>query len=72
MIDFAIVETVLYLDAYPNSSAALSYYHKLVSERKKLAESLARIGKPITNMDNTDTDNWNWTNGPWPWQPEAN
>ncbi|MBQ7384506.1 MAG: spore coat protein CotJB [Clostridia bacterium] len=72
MIDFAIVETVLYLDAYPNSSAALSYYHKLVSERNKLVDSLAKNGMPITNMDNSDTDNWLWTKGPWPWQSEAN
>lgn len=71
-IDFALVETVLYLDAYPNSSAALAYYHKLLGERKKLSDELSRLGKPITAMDNASTDKWRWTEGPWPWQPEGN
>lgn len=72
MIDFAITETVLYLDAYPDSKPALAYYHKLVSERERLSESLARNGKPITYMNNADTESWNWTNGPWPWELDAN
>ena len=72
MIDFAITETVLYLDAYPESKLALDYYHKLVGEREALTESLAKAGKPITYMNNTDTESWNWTNGPWPWDIDAN
>lgn len=72
MVDFAIAETVLYLDAYPNCKAALAYYHKLLDEREKLADSLAKSGRPVTNMSNTDTENWNWTNGPWPWELDAN
>ncbi len=71
MIDFAITETVLYLDAYPNSKSALSYYSKLVAEREKLTDSLAGAKYPTTHFDNT-SDSWVWTNGPWPWQIDAN
>ena len=71
-VDFSIAETVLYLDAYPSSAPALAYYHKLVNERKKLVDALARSGRPVTCMDNTDTGSWRWTDGPWPWQPDAN
>ena len=38
-IDFSIVETTLYLDAYPEQPQALEYYHRLVEERKKLIEA---------------------------------
>ena len=72
MVDFAIVETVLYLDAYPESKPALAYYHKLLSDRERLMESLAKAGKPINLMCNADTESWNWTNGPWPWELDAN
>jgi hypothetical protein len=33
-LDFAIQETVLYLDAYPECRQALDYYHRLMEERK--------------------------------------
>ena len=72
MVDFAIVETVLYLDAYPESKPALAYYHKLVDESKRLRESLSKAGKPINHMGNADTESWNWTKGPWPWELDAN
>jgi spore coat protein JB len=71
-VDFAIVETCLYLDAYPHSREALAYYHKLITEQKMLKERLASLGRPITNSENTAKDQWLWTKGPWPWQIEAN
>ena len=71
-VDFAITETVLYLDAYPNSKEALAYYHRLITERDMLNERLAALGKPTTHFDNTAKDQWLWTKGPWPWQIEAN
>ena len=33
-IDFALQETVLYLDAYPQNKQALRYYHRLIKERE--------------------------------------
>jgi len=71
-VDFAIVETCLYLDAYPNSREALAYYHKLVTEQKMLRDRLAALGRPVTNSENAAKDQWLWTKGPWPWQIEAN
>ena len=72
-IDFCIIETVLYLDAYPNSCEALKYYHKLKEERRMLAEALSQsCNMPMTNFEHTDTDKWVWVDGPWPWEPAAN
>ncbi len=71
-VDFAITETVLYLDAYPESKEAMSYYKKLVAERDALKSRLAALGRPTSHFDNTDTSAWHWAKGPWPWQVEAN
>ena len=70
-VDFAIVDTMLYLDAYPHCKAALEYYKKLVAERRELREKLADAGMPMSATDNS-TDSWRWIDSPWPWEYEAN
>ena len=71
-VEFALVDTVLYLDAYPCSGEALAYYHKLCRERREILEKMARCNTPITNLDNTSECSWDWTNAPWPWELNAN
>ena len=71
-VEFALTETVLYLDAYPECREALDYYHMLLEERNMLLEEINEQCCPMTMYGNTSTDNWNWVNGPWPWQYEAN
>ena len=71
-VDFALVETVLYLDAYPHCRVALDYYHKLLAEREKLVAALADGGSPISAYSNTSCESWDWIDGPWPWQFDAN
>jgi len=71
-IDFALVETTLYLDAYPDSCEALAYYHKLLAERHALAESYTQICGPLTKRDNTSQTSWQWVKTPWPWELDAN
>ena len=70
-VDFSIVDTVLYLDAYPTCQKALAHYHKLLEERAMILKALGELGKPINNMSNT-AKSWNWTDSPWPWEYEAN
>ena len=71
-VDFALSEIILYLDAYPDSCSALEYYHKLIAERKRLAEAVNAQCGTLTAYDNVSTDRWKWTDSPWPWQSEAN
>ena len=71
-IDFALVETALYLDAYPDSSEALGYYHKLLAERKSLMADYTQHCGPLTQYDNASQSSWQWVKTPWPWEHEAN
>ena len=71
-IEFALVDTVLYLDAYPCSAEALAYYHKLCHERREILEKMAHCNTPITNLDNRSDRSWDWTDAPWPWEVDAN
>ena len=72
-IDFSMVDTILYLDAYPDSPEALAHYHKLHEERERLLGAMAADGcPPVSAMSVRDSSTWSWVDGPWPWDPEAN
>ena len=71
-VDFALNEIVLYLDAYPTCGEALSLYRQLVTERKQLVEAYETQCGPLTMYGNTNQNAWDWINGPWPWDPDAN
>ena len=72
-ISFALVEVVLYLDAYPNNEKAKKYYKELSEERDMLLKALEKAGMPMsaTNV-NVNGGEWSWVKGPWPWEYEAN
>ena len=69
-VDFALQDTALYLDAYPESKEALDYYQGLLESRRGLLSALPE-STPLTMYENTGNA-WNWADGPWPWEPDAN
>ena len=72
-IDFSIVVTILYLDAYPECKKALEYYHKLLSERDALRSALAsKCKRPMSPIENDSDCSWDWISSPWPWEASAN
>ena len=70
-LDFAIQETVLYLDAYPEDREALEYYHTLVEQRKQVANAYEEKCGPLTIYGNRSFNSWDWTVMPWPWELDA-
>ena len=70
-VDFALTETVLYLNAYPHCGEAMNFYHKLVEQRRQLVGAYESQCGPLTRYGN-DGDAWEWAEGPWPWEAEAN
>ena len=71
-VDFALYDTVLYLDAYPNSREALEYYRRLKAQREELIAKYEQTCGPVTPFGNTSSNEWSWVNNTWPWYPEAN
>jgi spore coat protein JB len=70
--DFALYEVALYLDGHPKCKKALAYY----AEHQKLYEALKREFEekfgPLSLYRNKNDENWDWAEGPWPWEKEAN
>ena len=71
-LDFALVETTLYLDAYPDCKQALEYYHTLLREREAVAAVVNEQCGPITAAENKSRTEWSWIKSPWPWELDAN
>lgn len=71
-VDFAIQETVLYLDAYPDSAEALAYYHTLIEQRRAICEHYEQHCGPLTMYGNVSRTSWDWISDPWPWEADAN
>ena len=70
--DFAVYETVLFLDTHPNDKTALAFYntHRDTVEQLK-KEYMEKFG-PLTIYENRDSGGWHWLDKPWPWEKEAN
>lgn len=63
---FMVYDTLLYLDAYPDSKEALASYNKYKSLESKAKEEYETKFGPICAPQAAGS--WEWTNGPWPWQ----
>ena len=70
--DFAVYETVLFLDGHPHDEAALAFYHTHRDEAEKLKREYEQKYGPLTIYGNHDSKHWQWVEKPWPWEREAN
>ena len=70
-VDFALYETVLYLDAYPHSCDALETYHKLKAQSEVLHKEYETTCGPLTAFGNNSTTSWDWMSQPFPWEYDA-
>lgn len=68
-LDFARVETQLFLDTHPDCRQALEYYHRLMRELEPLVVEYTAKHGPLTPSA-VSTECWNWIDGMWPWQTE--
>lgn len=66
--DFILTETALFLDSHPNCADALAFYQKHLAMRKAAAEEYAQKYGMLTHADYAGQTNWQWIEGPWPWE----
>ena len=67
-VDFALYDTILYLDAYPNCRKALAHYHTLLDMQKQLMAEYESSYGPVTAFGNVSKTDWSWTDTPLPWE----
>ncbi len=68
---FAVWEMHLYLDTHPCDTAAIDAYNKYYKRYKELLkEYTSRFGDITAGKE--ENERWQWTEAPWPWDPEFN
>ncbi|MBQ8095372.1 MAG: spore coat protein CotJB [Clostridia bacterium] len=70
--DFALYDLMLYLDTHPNCREALMLYRKYRKERANAVEEYTRKYGPIEALQSKAEHKWDWGQGPYPWEREAN
>lgn len=70
-VDFALYETVLYLDVYPHSCDALETYRKLKAQSEALHAEYESSCAPLTAFGNKSDSSWDWMSKPFPWEYDA-
>ena len=69
---FAMLEAGLYLDGHPKCQRAMHYFTMHRDAYLKAVAEFEAVYGPLTMKDTTDGECWNWVQGPWPWESEAN
>ena len=69
-LSFALVEANLYLDSYPECSAALEYFRRVRDELRVKTEAYEKAYGPLTVMGAAAKGSWDWIETPWPWEGE--
>lgn len=69
-LDFALDDTVLFLDTHPDNHEALHYYHEVHEKLKKARDEYIEQYGPLTNDSVMSHKRWTWVDNPWPWEGE--
>lgn len=71
-LDFALLETVHYLNGHPHCTEALEYHKQVQKEAIEARKAYESAYSPVTMYGCNDSDCWEWVMSPWPWEGEAN
>lgn len=85
-VSFTVDDLSLYLDTHPTDTDALTYFHQMASQKKQLLKTYAENFEPLTmecvcpDENNKSesftkypgTKHWTWSDGPIPWDLDAN
>ena len=69
-LEFALLETNLYLDGHPENKKALDYYKKVKAARDVIYADYVKNKGPLFAAD-VRQDYWSWISDPWPWQNDS-
>lgn len=66
---FAALDLQLFLDTHPNDENTIEKMNMFKKQASKAKEDYEKQFGPLQKSA-TDGNNWNWINGPWPWESE--
>lgn len=70
--EFMVIDLALYLDTHPDCMKGLEAYHMYNDIYERKVREYEKDYGPLTIYSEYNDDYWTWSNGPWPWEVEAN
>ena len=71
-LHFAISELGLYLDTHTDDAEALELFNQYVEQYAMAMQNYENNNRPLTQMAAGMDGRYEWTEGPWPWEYDAN
>ena len=68
IVDFTLVDIMLYLDTHPTCKEAMEYYNHYVKVKNKMMKEFSMLYFPLTKEHAESTTEWRWGNAPLPWE----
>lgn len=69
---FSLWELHLYLDTHPHDAQALAEYNMLSNKLHEARAHYEQLHGPIDPTQSGNQESWQWVQGPWPWEGDAN
>jgi len=70
--EMILFDLSLYLDTHPKCQKGLAAYKRHQSVLLDYKEEFERRFGPLSHGAMPSSESWEWTDGPWPWEREAN
>lgn len=68
IIDFTLVDLMLYLDTHSTCKEAMEYYNHYVKVKNKMMKEFSMLYFPLTKDHAESSTEWRWGNAPLPWE----
>lgn len=65
---FAEKEWNLYLDTHPTDKEGIMMHKKMAEKAKEIAKEFEAKYGPLSSMNSTNEECFEWINCPWPWE----
>ncbi len=71
VVGLALDDVTLFLDTHPNNPEALAFYNSCKEKRTQAVNDYSRLYGPLNRYNVNCGNEWQWNQGPWPWQGEV-
>ncbi len=68
IVDFTLVDLMLYLDTHPTCKEAMEYFNHYAKVKNKMMKEFSMLYFPLTKDLAESTTEWRWGNAPLPWE----
>ena len=68
IVDFTLVELMLFLDTHQDNKEAIEYFNYYSRIKAKMMMEYSSAFEPLTKEYAVTNNKWKWNNGPLPWE----